>query len=166
MSKKRNKAYRPRLVLANPMDWAMAGSCLLTDGQHAQFIEPVDQAIETIRQGRADRQDWNTVANAMNIAEGLVFVGVGMNLQPAIQAASESLKAVGLRMAAGGSSACRAAELEAIREGRDMYAAMLRAATQGESSRAIERTKQLHRSGAMGDMGRLFNQMRPVAAAA
>lgn len=164
MAKKRTKAYRPRDVLANPMDWAIAGSCKLTDRQYHLFIDPVDHAIDLIRRGCADRQDWNTAANAMNVAEGLTFAGVGMNLLPEIHAASAALKAVGLRMAGGGSSACRAVELEAIREGRDMYAAQLMTCTQGESSRAVQRVKQLHKSGAMEDMGRIFNKMQPIAA--
>jgi hypothetical protein len=159
MAKKRNKSYKPRLVLANPAEWAIAGSCLLSDAQHSQFIDPVDTAIDMIREGRASRQDWNTVANAMNVAEGLVFVGIGGNLLPAIQAATEALKAVAGRMIAGGSSTCRADELHAIREGRDMYSAQLKASTQGESSRAVQRVKQMHRSGAMEDMGKLFDRM-------
>lgn len=138
---------------------------MLTDAQHAQFMEPVDAAIDKLREGLADRQDWNTVANAMNVAEGLVFAGVGANLLPAIRAASEALKAIAKRMIAGGSSTCRAPELAAIREGREMYSAQLRACTQGESSRAVQRVKQLHESGAMDDMGRLFNKMRPSDAA-
>ena len=139
---------------------------MLTDAQHAQFMGPVDEAIDKLREGRADRQDWNTVANAMNVAEGLVFAGVGANLVPAIKAASEALKAIAERMIAGGSSTCRAQELAAIREGREMYSAQLRACTQGESSRAVQRVKLLHQSGAMTDMGRLFNKMRPAGDAA
>jgi len=159
MKKKRNKKYQPRDILASPIEWAIAGSCMLTDAQHAQFMGPVDVAIDKLREGRADRQDWNTVA------EGLVFAGVGANLVPAIKAASEALKAIAERMIAGGSSTCRASELAAIREGREMYSAQLRACTQGESSRAVQRVKLLHQSGAMSDMGRLFNKMRPAAVA-
>ncbi|MFJ3048577.1 hypothetical protein ACIPEN_22310 [Herbaspirillum chlorophenolicum] len=162
MAKKRNKAYRPRGTLVNPLDWAIAGAHTMTDLQQSEFLAPVDRAIDLIRQGKAGRDDWNDVANAMNVATALAHFQIGPNLLPAIEAAQDALKAVAGRMIGGGSSTCYAHELEAIREGREMYRAQLKVCTQGESSRAIQRVKNMHRSGAMEDMAKLFAGMQSI----
>lgn len=164
--KARSKSYKPRGVMPNCLDWALAGAHTMTEKQQAEFLAPVDAGIDLLRQGQATRDDWNDVANAMNVATALAHFQIGPNLLPAIEAAQDALKAIAGRMIQRGTSTCYAAELDAIREGREMYRAQLKVCTQGESSRAIKRVKDLHRSGAMEDMAKLFNNMPPAAQAA
>lgn len=167
MAKKpRNKAYKPKGVMPNCMDWAIAGAHKLLLGQQKAFIKPVDDALDLLRQGVATRDDWNMVASAMNIAVALADLQICPNFVPDFERAQEALREIARRMIQRGTSTCYAAELESIREARDMYRIQLRYCTQAESSRAIKRVKDTHRSGGMQDMAKLFNNMPPAAQAA
>ena len=167
MAKKpRNKAYKPKGALVNPIEWAVAGAHTLMLGQQEAFIKPVDDAIDLLRQGIATRDDWNMVASAMNIAVALADLQICPNFVPDFERAQEALRVIAGRMIQRGTSTCYSAELEALREARDMYRIQLRYCTQAESSRAIKRVKDTHRSGGMQDMAKLFNNMPPAAQAA
>lgn len=164
MAKKtRNKAYKPKGVMPNCMDWAIAGAHTLLLGQQEAFIKPVDDALDLLRQGVATRDDWNMVASAMNIAVALADLQICPNFVPDFERAQEALREIAGRMIQRGTSTCYAAELEALREARDLYRIQLRYCTQAESSRAIKRVKDTHRSGGMQDMAKLFHSM-PAAA--
>jgi len=76
-----------------------------------------------------------------------------------------ALHTVAMRMLSKGSSTLRATELAAIREGRDMYQIQLSLCSQAECMRAVSRVQNLHRSGAMADVAKLYAQMaEPVGA--
>lgn len=157
--KKRKKAYKQRTVNPDAMRWAISGSYTLPREKQLELIGYVDAAIDKFRTGTASREDWNSVANGMNIAEAFVFYEIGTNLMPQIQAALDALHAVALRMLSSGSSTLYAEELAAIREGRDMYEIQLRLCSQAEAHRAVSRVKDLHRCGAMADVEKLYHSM-------
>lgn len=58
-----------------------------------------------------------------------------------------------------GSSTCYASELAAITEGREMYRAQMTLCSQAEMMRALRRVNDLHRSGGMQDVKRLYEGM-------
>ncbi len=69
---KRNKAYKPRPVNPQAMNWALSGAHTLPMHKQVELIGYVDVALDRLRQGRAARDDWNTLANGMNIVKRLV----------------------------------------------------------------------------------------------
>lgn len=156
---KPRKPHRPRGALTNPVDWAIAGAHLMPDFDRERVLAPVKAAIALLKQGRADREQWNTLAQALNIGEALGAEQVGRNLLPEVRAGQAALQSVALRMAAGGNSTCRATELAAIDEAFLMYEAQLKVCTQADLGRAVRRVKLWHSSGAMSDIGRMFEKM-------
>lgn len=158
-NKKPRKQHRPRLVSANSMDWAMSGAYTLPAYTQKQILEMVETGFDALRRGQATRDEWNALANALNIAEALAGLRIGPNLMPAIQAGMDALHSVALRMLSGKSSTCHASELSAITEALDMYRIQLRLCSQAEMTRAVQRVNDLHRSGAMKDVARLYAGM-------
>lgn len=160
---KRTKRYVPREIQSDPVSWAVAGAHKLpTESLDAMFV-PINDAITHLKQGRASRDDWNIVCQALNLAEALAAARIGANLLDAITVGQEALHQIALRMLETGSSTCRAAELSAMDESLVMYRAQLQVCTQAELSRAVARVKNLHRSGAMDDVARIYNGMDKTA---
>lgn len=156
---KRRKAYKPKGVNPDAMNWAMSGAYTIPAPKRAEILSFVDQALDKLRRAEADRDDWNTLANALNIAEALVELEIGTNLLPVIKAGEAALLEVGKRMCGGARSTCRGTEIAAICEALDMYRIQLRLCSQAEFSKAVNRVKDLHRSGAMDDVARIYNAM-------
>nr|DAH83259.1 MAG TPA: hypothetical protein [Caudoviricetes sp.] len=156
---KRNKAYKPRPVNPQAMNWALSGAHTLPMHKQVELIGYVDVALDRLRQGRAARDDWNTLANGMNIAEALAHFQIGTNLTDRINDAQDELHGIGIRMLSTGKSTCYAHELAAIAEGRDMYKIQLGLCSQAEIMRAVQRVNDFHRSGAMNDVARLYQAM-------
>jgi hypothetical protein len=160
--KKRTKKYVPRAVLADPVSWAVAGSHLMPTEKLDLIQAPVDAAVTVLKQGRALRDDWNVVANALNLAEALAGLQVGHNLTAEIAAGQDALLSIARRMI-GGSATCYASELAAVDEAVFVYRAQMKVCTQGDFSRACKRVKVLHRSGAMRDVADMFALMPKAA---
>lgn len=157
--KPRNKRYVPRECLADPVGWAVAGVHKLpTESVEAMFA-PIDTARSLLLLGKATRDDWNVVCQALNLAEALAGFGIGANLMPEITDGQRWLHQIALRMIERGTSTCYATELAAIDEALTMYRAQLQVCTQAELSRAVAHVKNLHRSGAMVDVARVFDDM-------
>ena len=156
---KRNKAYKPRPVNPQAMNWALSGAHTLPMHKQVELIGYVDVALDRLRQGRAARDDWNTLANGMNIAEALVHFQIGTNLIDQINDAQDKLHGIGIRMLSTGKSTCYAHELASIAEGRDMYKIQLGLCSQAEIMRAVQRVNDFHRSGAMKYVVRLYQAM-------
>jgi|SRR5450830_578795 len=159
MKKKRNKAYRERPVNPRAIDWALAGSYTLPAEKQAELLGFVDHGFDRLRAGAATRDDWNTVANGMNIAEALTYFQIATNFKDEIQKAMAALRTIATRMLKTGSSTCYAAELADIKEARDIYKIQLSLCSQAECSRAVRRVNDLHRCGAMQDVARLYEEM-------
>lgn len=159
MKKPRKKAYKPKDVSANAMNWAIAGRCLMPEGQQKQLMESVQEAMMLLRKGAAKRDDWNELANSMNLAEALAHHQIGTNLLPQILAAQSALHDIALRMLKTGSSTCYATELALITEGIDLYRIQLTLCTQAEMSKSVRRVEELHRNGSMQDVRKLYEGM-------
>lgn len=159
MKKPRSKKYVPKDVSANAMNWAIAGRCLMPEFKQIALMEPVLESMMLLRKGAAGRDDWNSIANAMNIAEALAHHQIGPNLLPQILAAQSALHAVAMRMLNTGKSTCYAQELADITEGIDLYRIQLTLCTQAEMSKSVRRVEELHRNGSMADVKKLYEGM-------
>lgn len=156
--KARNKRHVPRTTI-NAVEWAVAGVHKLPACSVAATMEPVDAAVLLLKKGKATRDDWNIVCQALNLAEAMAVQSVGANLMAEIIAGQRWLHQIALRMIERGTSTCYAAELDAIDEAVTMYRAQMQVCTQAEFGRAVRHVKNLHRSGAMDDVGRMYVEM-------
>jgi hypothetical protein len=164
-SKKPRKRYVPREQRADPVTWALAGVHKIpTESIDASFA-PINAAFGLLKQGKAAREDWNVISQALNVAEALAGLQIGSNLIPEIVAGQRWLHQIALRMLERDISTCYAAELAAIDEALTMYRAQMQVCTQAEFGRAVARVKDLHRSGAMDDVARLYQEMDQKEAA-
>jgi DNA-binding FrmR family transcriptional regulator len=161
---KRHKSYRPRDVQLDAVSWAIAGATCIPPASQAAALAPVMAAVRVLKQGMATRVDWNVVAQCMNLAEALAALQIGSNLMPQIGAGQKALHRIALRMLERGTSTCYATELADIDEAVVMYRVQLSLCTQAEFSRAVVRVKDLHRSGAMDDVARLYLKLDREAA--
>lgn len=162
-TKKPRKAYKPRPVNPDALRWAIAGAHTVPKHQQDQLLSHVDVGLDKLRRAEAGRDEWNSLANALNIAEALVDLEIGTNLLPVIKAGQEALYAVGMRMCGGARSTCKEQEIAAICEAIDMYRIQLRLCSQAELSKAVRRIQDLHRSGAMTDIERVYNAISESA---
>lgn len=161
--KKRNKKYQPRPISRDPVSHAIHGVATLGAGQIAEMMTPVRAAVDLLKQGRAYRDDWNVICQALNVGEALALGGIGPNLLPQLNAGQDALLAIGVRMAERGRTPCYGAELAAIDEALLMYRAQIGLCTQAEMGRAIERVIKMHRAGAMQDVAQVFERMKEAA---
>jgi hypothetical protein len=157
--KKRNKKYRPREIQTDAISWAVAGVHTFPAETIATTFKPIGEAILLLKKGQATREDWNVPCQSLNIAEALAGLKIGPNLMPQIRAGQEALSKIAQRMIGTGKATCYGAELAAIDEALVMYRVQMKVCTQAEFSRAVNRVKELHRSGAMEDMCRLYERM-------
>lgn len=139
----RNKKYTPRDVQSDPVSWAIAGVHLMPAQMIAQCLDPINVAFLLLKRGVATRDEWNHVSTALNIAEALAGLDVGVNLMPAIEKGQHALHKIALRMLETGDKACKAPELANIAEAIAMYRAQLQVCTQAEIGRAVKRSKAL-----------------------
>jgi hypothetical protein len=158
MTKKRNKAYRPRHVQSDPVSWAIAGVHTLPAEQQRKAMQQVDAAVLLLKQAKATRDDWNVIHQALNIAKALADLQIGANLLQQINSGEHALRDIAGRMALG-KTACYGYEIALIDEAVSMYQIQLRLCTQAEFQRAVKRVRQLVMCGAMDDTGRLYEQM-------
>jgi hypothetical protein len=162
--KPRNKKYRPRELMTNTIEWARAGVLTFPHETVDQLmVEPL-AAFDKLRRAAADRDDWNMVCQALNIAEALTNQDIGPNLRPQIAAGQEALHAIAQRMLGTGSSTCYAAELAAIDEALLMYKAQVRLCTQGEFTRAFRQVENWHKCGKMLDVQATYYALDKAAA--
>lgn len=159
MKKPRNKKYHPKPVQVDSLSWALAGAHRLPSESVDAAMAPSLAALALLKQGKASRMDWNMIAQMFNIGQALAAAGVGMNLTPFLAAGDDALESIAIRMIGGKTTACYAHELSTIAEALDMFQAQLRVCTQGEWGRALARVKQLHQSGAMRDVSKLYGKM-------
>lgn len=155
---KRTKRYVQREQLVDPVSWAVAGAHKLPTATVAATMAAITPALKLLKQGRATRNDWNVVCQAVNVAEALAGLQVGHNLLSEIKAGEAALLAVALRMIEGRAT-CYAIELAAIDEALFVYEAQLKVCTQSDIGKAIARVKELFRSGAMDNVVAIFDRM-------
>ncbi|KAF1042571.1 MAG: hypothetical protein GAK35_02618 [Herbaspirillum frisingense] len=166
--RKRKKAYRPRAENANAFQWAISGAYTLPLEKQRELVGYVDSSLARFYAGTATRDDWNVVANGMNISVALAYFKIGASVVDEINAGLDVLHAVARRMLSGQGPILTGGEVDAIRLGRDIYESQLAICSQAEAHRAVARVRDMHRSGGMTDMAKLYADMAaaPVLEAA
>lgn len=157
--KKRNKKYKPREIKGNCIEWAIAGVHTFPIETQRDIMKEPLASFERLREGRASREDWNQICQALNVGEALCEFNIANDHLDDFHKGHEALHQIALRMLAGKSSTCYAHELAAITEALDMHKIQLQFCTQAEFSRAIKRVTNLINGGAQDDVAKTYARL-------
>lgn len=139
--RKRSK-YKPRPVLANPVQWVIGGFQPMRDNPQAIGLKIKNhQAMHDMLHGEASRDSFDLLIAAMNMAEALMLVNptkLGGHLSEEIRAAQDALHAMGKRSLAKGVFRFTGPELQAMNTGMDIHDQQLDTCNIAELDEAVQ----------------------------
>lgn len=136
---RKRSRYRPKGVLLDPLTHVLTGLNRvgsITAGTTLKIKN--HDALNTVRQGEAGRDDIDILIGALNIAEALARMKIGDDWQVEIRAAQDALLSVGRRGAETGRFILRGPELIALNLGMEIHDAQLDACTISELEKAMD----------------------------
>lgn len=136
--RKRSK-YRPKGVLIDPINHVLSGLKRVGSVSHGTTLMIRNhEALESVRKGEGNKQDVNTLIDALNITEALAVLNFGQDWRVEIRAAQDALFALGSRGAQTGKFILRGPELIALNLGMEIHDAQLEACTISDLEKAID----------------------------
>jgi len=137
--RKRSK-YKPRPVLLNPMGYVIESMTPVS--QHESFLIDVKikthMALANMTQGKAVREDVDTLIEAVNVVEALYRMGFGTEYGDEMRNGLDALHSVGVRGAKSGRFILRSQEMKALNAIIDLHDAQLEAITLKDMERAYK----------------------------
>jgi len=137
--RKRSK-YRPRPVLLNPMGYVIESMTPVS--QHESFLIDVKikthMALANMTQGKAVREDVDTLIEAVNVVEALYRMGFGTEYGDEMRNGLDALHSVGVRGAKSGRFILRSQEMKALNAIIDLHDAQLEVITLKDMERAYK----------------------------
>ena len=94
---RKRSSYRPKPQLPNPVAWLVNGFKSVSQAGIVNIQIKNHQAIDSLRKGVADREDIDTIIEALNIAEALQRLGIGDEYREEVRAAQDALYAASRR---------------------------------------------------------------------
>lgn len=148
--KKRNKKYRPKPVMADPLSFVLSGLKPFVSLKDVSLSIMVKHrlALEALRTGRADKDDIDKLIGIVNIAEALAENGKGQEYLPDIHTAQAQLKALASRGAERGMRFIMNAEQwQALKHVLDVHEAQLEASTVYDIEKSFDLVMKRFRHG-------------------
>lgn len=136
---RKRSRYRPKGVLLDPLTHVLTGLNRvgsITAGTTLKIKN--HDALNTVRQGKANRDDIDILIGALNMAEALARMKIGDDWKVEIRAAQDALLSVGRRGAESGNFILRGPELIALNLGMEIHDAQLDACTISELEKAMD----------------------------
>ena len=136
---RKRSRYRPKGVLLGPLTHVLTGLNRvgsITAGTTLKIKN--HDALNTVRQGEAGRDDIDILIGALNMAEALARMEIGDDWKDEIRAAQDALLSVGRRGAETGKFILRGPELIALNLGMEIHDAQLDACTISELEKAMD----------------------------
>lgn len=140
MTRKRS-TYRPRGVNPTAHLMAITGATLLGRDDRTVWALQMYDALDAVARGKAQRQHWGTIFDAVNLAEELTRMGLAADPDGIIREAQEACAEIMRRQQATDTRAVRAGELAALRCLESAIIDILAAVTHSERFRAEERIR-------------------------
>lgn len=137
---KRNKKYRPRPVLRDPLGYVIEGMTPVP--KYETYM--VDLGIKThaamanLTQGKADKSDINRLISAANMTEAMYRRGFGKEYETELRTGIDALFEVAKRGASTKKFVLRASEMDAINTLLELHDAQLEIATLKDIERAMD----------------------------
>ena len=94
---RKRSSYRPKPQLPNPVAWLVNGFKSVSQAGIVNIQIKNHQAIDSLRKGVADREDMDTIIEALNISEALQRLGIGDEYKEEVRAAQDALYAASRR---------------------------------------------------------------------
>lgn len=140
MAKPRKK-YRPRGVSTNPLQIAMQGVCFLTRPDIEIRVTPVRQAVDLIRIGKAGKDQWQALFDALNMIEQFAHMPgiLSGDTRAWVEVQQETIVAI-LDRQRDGARALYAAEIDDLDALSDMWESVLTNVTHRQYFEAEEAT--------------------------
>ena len=149
MTRKRS-SYRPRGVNPTAHLVAITGAALLTRDDRTVWALQMHDALDAVAKGKAQRQQWGVIFDAVNLAEELTRMGLASDPDGVIREAQDACAEIIRRQQATGTRAVRAGELAALRCLEVAMIDILAAVTHSERLRAEERIRARTREAQAG----------------
>lgn len=122
---RKRSSYRPRQQLVNPVQWVLSGFQPMRENAEAIGLKIKNHnAMLEMTQGHGDRQAFDLLAAAMNMAEGLATVNpdkLGGHLEAEIREAQDALHSMGKRSLSKGVFRFTGPELQAVNLGMEIH---------------------------------------------
>ena len=94
---RKRSSYRPKPQLPNPVAWLVNGFKPVSQAGIVNVQIKNHSAIDALRKGVADREDMDTIIEALNISEALQRLGIGDEYTQEVRAAQDALYAASRR---------------------------------------------------------------------
>lgn len=139
---RKRSSYRPKPQLPNPVAWIINGFKPVTQAGIVNVQIKNHNAIDALRKGIADREDIDTIIEALNIAEALQRIGIGDEYKDDLRAAQDALYAVSKRgVDREYRFVLKAQELTAINIGIEIHDAQIEVTSIEQMEKAIDIVK-------------------------
>ena len=136
---RKRSAYRPKTVLANPLAYVLEGLEPVTS--HGSYLLDLKiknhGAMALLTQGKAKRQDIDTLIRLANVCEALYHLGFGVEYQDVVKQGMAALWGVGQRGVDAGRYILRSSEMAALNEMMDLHDAQMGVVTVKDVDRAV-----------------------------
>ena len=153
--RKRSK-YRPKPVLQNPLGYVLESMTPVS--QHESFLVDVKikthMALMNMTQGKAVREDVDTLIQAVNVVEALCRMGFGTEYGDVMRDGLDALHSVGVRGAKSNRFILRSEEMKALNTIMELHDAQLEVITLKDMERAYKLVAEEFRQ----------RKMRPIVA--
>lgn len=139
---RKRSSYRPKPQLPNPVAWIINGFKPVSQAGIVNVQIKNHNAIDALRKGVADREDIDTIIEALNIAEALQRLGIGDEYRGELRGAQDALYAVSRRgIDREYRFVLKAQELAAINLGMEIHDAQIEVTTIEQMEKAIDIVK-------------------------
>ena len=139
---RKRSSYRPKPQLPNPVAWIINGFKSVTQAGIVNVQIKNHNAIDALRKGIADREDMDTIIEALNIAEALQRLGIGDEYKDELRSAQDALYAVSRRgIDREYRFVLKAQELAAINLGMEIHDAQIEVTIVEQMEKAIDIVK-------------------------
>ena len=139
---RKRSSYRPKPQLPNPVAWIINGFKPISQAGIVNVQIKNHNAIDALRKGIADREDMDTIIEALNIAEALQRLGIGDEYKDELRSAQDALYAVSRRgIDREYRFVLKAQELAAINLGMEIHDAQIEVTTIEQMEKAIDIVK-------------------------
>lgn len=120
-NKKPRKKYKPKGVIRDPVNFVVAGSRPASEEIQLDTKILYHSAMTQMVQGNGKKDDWQTLANAMNVGLILCEMGYGQEFVPDLVKAQGAMVLVKQRFRATGKMGLRGEEMQAINVALDLH---------------------------------------------
>jgi hypothetical protein len=136
----RKRCVRKVYALVNPLAYALQGAAI-TPGPLLDKLRLRElSAIESLRTGMGEREDWTMLADMLNLCETMATEGIGREAMPSCEAAQQALERAYDRAKTTGRIGLDGPGLQALRELYEWHDAQRTSISRAQYERLIRLT--------------------------